>query len=260
MKFENKVALVTGGSSGIGYAAAEKLASEGASVGLLSRTEEETIQAAQRLSDKGYDVMPLIADISKVDDMQRAVQTMIDQWGKLNMVFANAGINGTWTAIDELEVEEWDQTIAVNLRGTFLTVKYAVPHLKKQGGAVVITASINGTRTFSNTGATAYATTKAGQVAFAKMLALELAPHKIRVNVICPGMIDTEIDENTKREDLEDIRYPVEFPQGLVPLTGGKAGTSAQVADLVAFLCSEQASLITGTETWIDGAQSLLMG
>jgi NAD(P)-dependent dehydrogenase (short-subunit alcohol dehydrogenase family) len=113
---------------------------------------------------------------------------------------------------------------------------------------------------FSNTGATAYACSKAAQVAFAKMTALELAQHRIRVNVICPGAIDTDIDDNTERKNLEELQEPVNFPEGEIPLTDGKPGTSHQVAQLALFLVSDQASHITGTEVWIDGAQSLLQG
>jgi NAD(P)-dependent dehydrogenase (short-subunit alcohol dehydrogenase family) len=139
-------------------------------------------------------------------------------------------------------------------------VKYAVPYLKKQGGSVIITSSVNGTRIFSNTGATAYSCTKAAQVAFAKMVALELAKDRIRVNVICPGAIETNIDENTQQRDLDKVREPVSYPQGSIPLTDGKPGTSEQVAQLVLFLASDTSSHITGTEIWIDGAESLLMG
>jgi NAD(P)-dependent dehydrogenase (short-subunit alcohol dehydrogenase family) len=110
---------------------------------------------------------------------------------------------------------------------------------------------------FSNVGASAYATSKAGQVAFAKMMALELAKHRIRVNVICPGAIESKINENTVR-DNEDIKEPVEFPEGAIPLTDGKPGKAEDVAELVLFLASDASKHISGTEMWIDGAQSLL--
>jgi NAD(P)-dependent dehydrogenase (short-subunit alcohol dehydrogenase family) len=139
-------------------------------------------------------------------------------------------------------------------------VKYAIPLLKKHGGSIIITSSVNGTRIFSNTGATAYSCTKAAQVAFTQMAALELAQHRIRVNVICPGAITTEIDDNTEKRNLEEADVPVEFPEGKIPLTDGKPGKSEQVADLVLFLASDRASHITGTPIWIDGAESLLMG
>ncbi len=115
---------------------------------------------------------------------------------------------------------------SVTVKGTFLTVKYAVPYLKKQGGSIIITSSVNGTRIFSNSGSTAYSCSKAAQVAFTKMVALELAKNRVRVNVICPGAIETSIGENTQTRDLEHIKQPVEFPEGKIPLTDGKSGTS----------------------------------
>ena len=139
-------------------------------------------------------------------------------------------------------------------------MKYAVPYLKKRGGSIIVTSSVNGTRIFSNTGATAYSCSKAGQVAFTKMVALELARHRIRANVICPGAIETNIGENTEQRDLEVVREPVEYPEGKIPLTDGKPGTPEQVAQLVLFLASDASSHISGTEIWIDGTESLLMG
>jgi NAD(P)-dependent dehydrogenase (short-subunit alcohol dehydrogenase family) len=260
MQLAGKVALITGAGSGIGQAAALLLAKEGAKIAALGRTEDELQETVAQIQDAGGEAIPVSADISQPQEMQQAVQQIENQWGRLDIVFANAGINGVWAPLEELEPEEWDKTINVNLKGTFLTVKYAVPHLKKQGGSVIVTSSVNGTRIFSNTGATAYSCTKAAQVAFTKMVALELAEHRIRVNVICPGAITTSIEENTQQRDLDKIREPVEYPEGKIPLTDGKPGSSEQVAQLVLFLASEASSHITGTEIWIDGAESLLMG
>jgi NAD(P)-dependent dehydrogenase (short-subunit alcohol dehydrogenase family) len=258
MQLTNKVALVTGAGSGIAKATAKLFAKEGAKVAALGRTKEELEETVAQIQSDNGEAIPVIADISKPEEMQQAIQQIADKWGRLDIVFANAGINGVWASIEELTPEEWNKTININLTGTFLTVKYAVPLLKKQGGSVIITSSVNGTRIFSNTGATAYSCSKAGQVAFTKMTALELAKHRIRVNVICPGAIETNIDENTERRDLEHIQEPVEFPEGKIPLTDGKPGTSEQVAQLVFFLASDASSHITGTEVWIDGAESLL--
>ncbi len=260
MQLAQRVALVTGAGSGIGKAAALLLAKEGAKIGALGRTQDELKDTVTQIQNAGGEAIQLAADISQPNEMQQAVQQLVDQWGRLDIVFANAGINGVWAPLEELEPEEWDKTINVNLKGTFLTVKYAVPHLKKQGGSVIITSSVNGTRIFSNTGATAYSCTKAAQVAFTKMVALELAEHRVRVNVICPGAISTNIEESTEQRDLDEIREPVEYPEGRIPLTDGKPGSAEQVAQLVLFLASDAASHITGTEMWIDGAESLLMG
>jgi NAD(P)-dependent dehydrogenase (short-subunit alcohol dehydrogenase family) len=255
-----KVALVTGAGSGIGAAAARRLARAGARVAALGRTQDELARVVDEIRRAGGDARVVLADVSDAAQMQRAVDGTVAAWGRLDIVFANAGVNGVWAPLEELEPDEWDRTLAVNLRGTFLTVKYAVPHLKRRGGAVVVTSSVNGTRMFSNTGATAYAASKAGQVAFTKMVALELAKHRVRVNVICPGAIDTAIEESTEKRDVDREKEPAEYPHGEIPLTDGRPGTSEQVAELVLFLVSDAASHITGTEMWIDGAESLLVG
>lgn len=259
LQLEGRVALVTGAGSGIGRASAILLAQQGARVAALSRTEDEIQKTVDEIERNGGGAIAVTADISQPDQMQRAIDEIIGKWNRLDIVFANAGINGVWAPIEELEPDEWDRTLEINLKGTFLTVKYAVPHLKKQGGSVVVCSSINGTRVFSNTGATAYSCSKAGQVAFTKMMALELAPSKVRVNVICPGAIDTQIDENTEQRDLEHVRIPVEYPEGSQPLEDGP-GSAEQVARLVLFLASDASDHISGSEMWIDGTESLLRG
>ena len=260
MDLTNRVALVTGAGSGIGEAAAKRLARAGAKIAALGRTEDELMEVVQQIRSGPGEAIPLLADISKPDQMQAAYQQVQDRWGRLDVVFANAGVNGKWAPLDQLEVEDWNHTLDINVKGTFLTVKYALPMLKQNGGSIIVTASVNGTRIFSNTGATIYSCSKAAQVAMTKMIALELAKHRIRVNVICPGAIDTEISDNTQEKDLKKIREPVKFPEGQIPLTDGKPGTADQVADLVLFLASDASSHITGTELWIDGGQSLLQG
>lgn len=256
-----KAAFVTGGSSGIGEAAAKKLAAEGAKVAVCSRTLDHVEPVAEAIEKDGGEALALQCDVSDPAAVIAAYEKTVERFGRLDVVFANAGVNGRWAPIEELELEDWQKTLSTNLTGTFLTLKHAVPHLRKQGGgSIVVTASINGTRDFSLTGATAYATSKAGQLALAQMLALELAPDKIRVNVVCPGAIATEIEAHTQRDDLEHAGYPADYPAGKVPLTGGEPGDPADVAELVAFLASDKAALITGTPVWIDGAQSLFMG
>lgn len=259
MQLKGKVALVTGAGSGIGKAAALLLAREGAKVAALDLKEEDAQQTADEITRAGGTARAVAADVSQPEQVQQAVQGTVAAWDRLDIVFANAGINGVWAPLEELTPEDWDKTLGINLKGTFLTVKYAVPYLKKRGGSVIVTASVNGTRIFSNTGATAYSCSKAGQVAFTKMTALELAPQKVRVNVICPGAIETNIEQNTEQRDLEKVRIPVEYPEGSQPLED-KPGTAEQVAQLVLFLASDASSHITGTEIWIDGAESLLRG
>ena len=260
MKLDERVALVTGAGSGIGAAIARRYAAAGARVAALSRTPDEVQAVVRDIERAGGTAMAVIADVSDAAAMERAVREVVDRWGRLDVVVPNAGVNGVWAPLEELEPDEFTRTIAINLTGTFLTNKYAAPHLKRRGGSVVVVSSINGTRVFSNTGATAYSASKAGQVAITKMLALELAKHRVRVNVICPGKIETAIEENTEHRDLERVKEPVEFPEGDIPLTDGRPGTAEQVADLALFLASDASAHITGTEVWIDGGQSLMHG
>ena len=258
MHFTDKVALVTGAGSGIGKATALLLAKGGARVAVLSRTEEEIEATRDEIAQAGGEAIALTADIADMDDMRAAVDKIIASWGRLDIVVANAGVNGVWAPIDDLQPDEWDKTMAVNLGGTYRTVHLTVPHLKKAGGTIIIVSSINGTRTFTSAGATAYSATKAGQVAMAQQLAVELGPHKIRVNAVCPGAIDTEIDDNTDKRNVAAAEIPVEFPEGDIPLTGGEPGESHDVAEAIAFLASDAARHITGMPIYVDGGQSLL--
>lgn len=255
-----KVALVTGAGSGIGRATAKLLAFAGARVAPLTHHAEDADSIGAEIRQSGGDVLPIVGDVAKASDMDAAIAAIHAKWQKLDIVVANAGINGLWAPIAEITEEAWNKTMNVNLTGTFLTLKPSLPLLKINGGSVVIVSSINGTRVFSNPGTAAYAVSKAGQTAFAKKAAIELAQHRIRVNVICPGSIATRIDDSVTHKDLEQIKIEAEYPKGTVPLTEGHPGTAGQVAQLIWFLVSDASNHITGTEVYIDGGESLLMG
>lgn len=253
-----KTAIITGGSSGIGRATAIAFAKQGAKVCLMDIKEENAEKVKSEIEQFGGEAFVTDVDLADPQRVEEGIKEVEYKWGRLDIVFANGGINGVLAPIEDLTPEEWDSTINTNLKGTFHTVKYAIPLLKKQGGSIVITSSVNGNRVFSNIGMSAYSTSKAGQMAFGKMAALELAKYKIRVNIICPGAIDTNIGKNTdKRPELEKVDIPVEFPEGRHPLED-KPGKPEDVAKLVSFLSSDEASHITGTEVFIDGAESLL--
>ncbi|MDQ0062568.1 SDR family oxidoreductase [Paenibacillus harenae] len=255
---KGKVAVITGAGSGIGRAAALHLARNGAGICLFDLNDDRTEEAEKAIHELGGESLFLDVDVSDPKRVEQAVQSVIERFGRIDVVFANAGINGTLSPIEDLTPEAWDETLSINLKGTFLTVKYAIPHMKQAGGSIIITSSINGSRKFSGFGMSAYSASKAGQVAFAKMAALELARYKIRVNVICPGAIETNIGESTERtKQVDKITIPVEYPEGSQPLEHGP-GQPEQVADLVLFLASQQSSHISGTEIYIDGAETLL--
>jgi NAD(P)-dependent dehydrogenase (short-subunit alcohol dehydrogenase family) len=261
MKLAGRVALVTGAGSGIGKATALLLARQGMSVGALSDTEAEVRATADEIRRAGGESVSLVADVGDTAAMRDAVKRLVHEYGRLDIVVANAGINGIRAPIELIAPEEWDETIRTNLRGTYLTLHLAIPHLKKAGGgSVVIVSSVDGTRLFSDAGSSPYSCTKAAQVALAKVAALELAKHRIRVNAVCPGSIATEIGDNTYERHVERAEVKVEYPDGEIPLTDGEPGSAEDVAELILFLVSERARHITGTPVFIDGAQSLLVG
>ena len=210
---EGKAAFVTGGASGIGRAAAIRFASEGARVAIADSNFEDAQAACADIDKMGVEAIAIPCDVAEAVSVHDAVEAAAGKLDGIDIVFANAGINGVWTPIEELQPADWDQTIAINLRGTYLTVHYAVPYLIRAGaGSIIITSSVNGTRTFSNPGASAYSTSKAGQVAFMKMAALELGRKNIRVNAICPGAIHTNIGQSTEQVDVDKIGIEVELP------------------------------------------------
>jgi len=257
---ENKVAFITGGASGIGLGTAKRFAQEGARVALadLAEQQEEGEKAVREIETSGGKALFIACDMSDARAVQAAVERTAQEYGALDIVFANAGINGVWAPLDELTPEEWDKTLSTNLRGTFLTLHFAVPHLKPRGGgSIIITSSVNGNRTFSMPGASAYSTSKAGQVALMKMAALELGRHNIRVNAVCPGAIETNINQRTTQRDTEKIGIKVEMPLGSPAVHGGQ-GEPIDVADTCLFLASDLSRHVSGVEIYVDGGASLL--
>ena len=260
MKLKNKVALITGGSSGIGRATAVAMAREGAKIALTARRAERCQEAVEEIEGMGGEALALPGDVANADHVATLVGATVERWGHLDIVVPNAGINGVFAPIEKITPEEWDQTHNINVRGTFLTVKYAIPHLRAAGGgSIVVVSSVNGNRIFSNFGFTSYSCSKAAQVTFAKMAAVELAQWDIRINVVCPGWTKTSIGENTFARDIDKIEIPREYPDGMIPLQQRPA-SSEEIANAILFLASDEASYVTGTEMYVDGALSLFQG
>lgn len=254
----HKVAFITGGASGIGAGTARRFAEEGAQVAIADVQTAAGEQLRDEIVAHGGQACYVECDVRDPAAVQQAIATTVDQFGTLDIVFANAGINGVWTPIDELQPDEWNQTIAINLTGTYHTVHFAVPYLKQAGGgSIIITSSVNGNRTFSSPGASAYSTSKAGQVAFMKMIALELGRHNIRCNAVCPGAIHTNIGERTDQRNTDQIGIEVELPAGSPALHGGQ-GEPVDVADTCLFLASDLGRHVSGVEIYVDGGASLL--
>jgi NAD(P)-dependent dehydrogenase (short-subunit alcohol dehydrogenase family) len=253
----NTVALVTGGGSGIGRAACGLFARARAAVAVVDLRAEAAQTVADQITADGGRAIALVADVSDEAAIAGAIAEAHERLGGLHTVFANAGINGMRAPIDELTLEEWHATMNTNLTSTFLTVKHAIPLLRAGGGgSIIITASLNGTELFSLPGYAAYSTSKAGQVAFGRMAAFECARWNIRVNMIMPGSINTNIDERTYQRNLDRIPYPITMPLHFPPLHG-RRGEPDEIAQLALFLASDASRYITGAVIPADAAFSL---
>ncbi|MCY3719371.1 MAG: SDR family NAD(P)-dependent oxidoreductase [Anaerolineaceae bacterium] len=276
MLLDGKVALITGAASGIGRATALRFAREGARVGLLDFNPDTLGEAAAEVDaearkflplslrereagDEGALAIPLLADVRDPAAMNAAVERLVERFGRLDILFANAGIAGLWAPVGDIRPDEFDRLFSINVRGTFLSVQAALPALRAQGGSIVITASVTGNAMFSSVGASVYASTKAAQLAFGKMLAFELAHERIRVNIVCPGNVSTNILDHISYRNMEKLRYPVRH-SGDVPLTDGAPASPDQIAAAVLFLVSDEAGYVTGEALVVDGAQSMFRG
>ena len=240
MRFTDKCVVILGGNAGIGLAAAEIFAAEGAKLALTGRNLATLTEAAERL-----DALGLQSDMGVVAQSRHAMATIADKLGGIDILFVNAGVGG-FAPVPEVTEEFWDGIHQVNLRGAFFAIQNALP-LLRDGGAIVITGSIGAELALA--GNVAYASAKAGLRAMARTVGKELLPRQIRVNMVSPGPTETEIFKRGASEaEIEATRAML---GGVVPL--GRMGEAEEVARAVLFLASKEASFINGVDLYVDG-------
>ncbi|MFY0573436.1 SDR family NAD(P)-dependent oxidoreductase [Cystobacter fuscus] len=251
-RLENKVAIITGGGGGIGAATAKLFLQEGARVLIVGRTEEKLRKTLQELHHEnlGY----AVADVSKVEDTQRYFQQAVERFGGVDVLVGNAGAEGPYKPLDEHSVEDFDEVMAVNVRGCWLAVKYAFPEMRKRGGgSIVLTSSIMGLVAFPAN--SAYTAAKHAVVGLARSLAHDGAPFNIRVNAVCPGVIDNDMTAGIHtrlapgNEEMVKSRMSQRIPMQ-------RYGTNEEIARLNLFLASDDSSYSTGGVFVADGGMT----
>ena len=245
-RLEGKVALVTGGSSGIGRATAAAFAREGAKVIVADIMEEGSEETLQMVRTAGCEAVFIKADVTRAVDVEAMVKKAIDTYGRLDCAFNNAGVGGEIASIENVKEENWDRVIAVNLKGVWLCMKYEIPYMLSQGsGAIVNTASVAGLIGFP--AQAAYVASKHGVVGLTKSAALDYAKSGIRVNAVCPGVVRTPmIGRRLETKPHREAGYIAMEPIG-------RLGDPREIAEAVVWLCSDAASFVTGHSMAVDG-------
>ncbi len=254
-RFEGKVAIVTGGALGIGGATARRLASEGAKVLIADFNDEAAAASVARITEDGGTALSLNTDISKHNDIRNAVETAVREWGRLDIIVQNAFPTDTrdapwWGSAVSVSEDGWDLGMSMLTKALFLGAKYAVPEMEKTGGGSIVNlASVHGLLMAPNS--LVYEAGKSAVIGMTRQMAIDFGPLGIRVNAICPGHIVTEglgkmWEDNTEGLKFFEQQYPA-----------GRTGVPEDIASAIAFLCSEEASFITGHPLVVDGGLSI---
>ncbi len=239
---DNKIAIVTGAAKGIGLGCARVLGEAGAAVALVDIDQAAAQKAVEELRAEGVQVEAFMTDVSRSDQVNQMVAAAVKSFGQIDIVVNNAGVHDS-KGVEQATEADWDRIINTNLKSVFLVTKAALPYLKTTQGSIVNMSSMAGVVGQNSAGA--YAASKGGMIAMTKNMALDFAPYGIRVNAVCPGLIDTEMVRETI--DVQTIRkYEQSFPIA-------RLGTPKEVAELVLFLASEASNYITGQILTIDG-------
>lgn len=246
-RLAGKVAIVTGAGSGIGRATAIMMAAEGAKVVASDRTVEHGEDTAQAIRDAGGDAIAIQADVTSEEQIRHLVEETVRQYGKLDIAFNNAGIEGAAAPTAEYEPDVWNQVIAVNLTGVFLCMKYELEEMAKQSsGSIINCSSILGNVGFPNS--IAYVAAKHGVMGMTKTAALEYARQGIRVNSVCPGFIDTAMIDRAASRAETDLKAALSEAEPV-----GRMGTSEEVAEAVIYLACDASKFTTGIGLLVDG-------
>jgi NAD(P)-dependent dehydrogenase (short-subunit alcohol dehydrogenase family) len=247
--FTGKVAVVTGGASGIGRATVDAFAAAGASVVVADVDAGALDDAVRAIKDSGGEGVGVVTDVSRAADVQHMVAVAVDTYGGLDLAFNNAGIEAAPLAVADVTEEEWDRVQAINTKGVWLSMKYEIPAmLARGGGAIVNASSILGLVGAGN--GSLYGSTKHAVAGLTRCAALDYAQAGIRVNATSPGMIETPLMERT----AVNMEVPPEAFHGMHPV--GRMGRAPEVADAVLWLCSDAATFITGVVLPVDGGYS----
>lgn len=247
MLLENKVAIITGAGSGFGRATAELYAKEGAKIVAVDFNEETVQETVTSIQDNGGEAVAVKADVSMDEDVKNFIQTAVDTYGKIDILFNNAGIYAPGT-VEETDIDDWNHSLDVNITALFLAGKYAMPYLKESKGNIINTASAGGIIGFPN--AISYATTKGAVISFTRAMAVDYAEAGVRINAICPGTGETGMTK-----DLLEID---EIYEGFVsPIPMKRLGKPNDIANAALFLGSDQASYITGHALPVDGGWTM---
>ncbi|MCA9742039.1 MAG: glucose 1-dehydrogenase [Deferribacteres bacterium] len=248
---ENKVAVITGASSGIGMATARLFVENGARVVVVARREKPLVQLVESLQQAGGEALALPADVTQLDACKQTIEQTISAFGQLDMLINAAGIiaNGT---IETTEPAAWHQMMDINLNSVFQLTQLAVPHLARTKGTIVNVSSVTGLRAFPNV--LAYCVSKAGLDQMTRCIALELAPKGIRVNAINPGVVVTNLH---KTSGMDETKYQAFLEHSKTTHPLGRVGNADEIAESILFLASEKSGWITGETLSIDGGRHL---
>jgi len=247
MKLKNKVALITGGSRGIGFATAKLFLKEGATVIITSKDHEKIEKAKQELGN----IVAIAADITKESEVKNLIKNVIEKFGHIDILVNNAGVLPKFKILHEISEKEWNETMDVNLTGQFRVTKYVIPHMQKNGGGTIINMSSDaGLKAFENFNADAYSAAKAGLILLTRCWALEYAKYKIRVNCICSAVVDTDMTKSLWLSPANIESTTKEHPLGRI-------GKPIDIARASLYFASDDSSWTTGAILPVDGGISI---